>query len=78
MVYKNLVIVSPFLYFLPSIFIPCKVTFMDDYDGIYPIYKSNNGVYLSVCGDKQGKVGAGQGRAARAAAAGGHARCHFY
>jgi len=33
---------------------------MDDYDGIYPIYKSNNGVCLSVCGDKQGKVGAGQ------------------
>jgi len=52
MVYKNLVIVSPFLYFLPSIFLPCKVTFMDDYDGIYPIYKSNNGVCLSVCGDK--------------------------
>jgi ribosomal protein S5 len=38
---------------------------MDDYDGIYPIYKSNNGVYLSVCGDKQGRVGAGQGRAGR-------------
>jgi vacuolar protein-sorting-associated protein 4 len=24
----------PFLFFLPSIFLPCKDTFMDDYDGI--------------------------------------------
>jgi hypothetical protein len=24
----------PFLYFLPSPFLPCKVTFMDDYDRI--------------------------------------------
>jgi hypothetical protein len=30
------------------------------------------------CGDKQGKAGVGQGRAARAAAAGGRVRCHFY
>jgi len=29
-------------------------------------------------GDKQGKARAGQGRVARAAAAGGRARCHFY
>jgi hypothetical protein len=33
---------------------------------------------VSVCGDKQGRAGVGQGRAARAAAAGGRARCHFY
>jgi len=33
----------------------------------YLIYKSNSGVCLSVCGDKQGKAGAGQGRAARVA-----------
>jgi hypothetical protein len=25
----------PFLSFLPSFFLPCKDTFMDDYDGIY-------------------------------------------
>jgi hypothetical protein len=25
----------PFLSFLPSPFLPCKNTFMDDYDGIY-------------------------------------------
>jgi hypothetical protein len=24
----------PFLYFLPNLFLPCKNTFMDDYDGI--------------------------------------------
>jgi hypothetical protein len=24
----------PFLFFLPSPFLPCKNTFMDDYDGI--------------------------------------------
>jgi len=30
------------------------------------------------CGDKQGKAGAGQGRAARAAVVGGRTRCHFY
>jgi len=29
-------------------------------------------------GDKQGKAGVGQGRATRAATAGGRARCHFY
>ncbi len=29
-------------------------------------------------GDKQGRAGGGQGKAARAIAAGGHARCHFY
>ncbi len=29
-----------------------------------------------ICGDKQGRAGARQGR--RAAAAGGRARCHFY
>jgi len=29
-------------------------------------------------GDKQGKAGAGQGRAAKAAAAGGRAKCLFY
>jgi len=29
-------------------------------------------------GDKQGRAGAGQGRAARVAATGGRARCHFY
>jgi hypothetical protein len=28
---------------------------------INPIYKSNSGVCLSVCGDKQGRAGAGQG-----------------
>ncbi len=31
-----------------------------------------------VCGDKQGRVGAGQGKAARATAARGRTRCHFY
>jgi hypothetical protein len=25
----------PFLFFSPSPFLPCKYTFMDDYDGIY-------------------------------------------
>jgi hypothetical protein len=25
----------PILSFLPSLFVPCKYTFMDDYDGIY-------------------------------------------
>jgi len=29
-------------------------------------------------GDKQGRAGAGQGRAARAVVAGGRVRCHFY
>jgi len=24
----------PFLFFLPTLFLPCKDTFMDDYDGI--------------------------------------------
>jgi hypothetical protein len=33
-VYQNLVTTSPFLSFLPSHFLPCKDTFMDDYDGI--------------------------------------------
>ncbi len=32
----------------------------------YPIYKSNSGVCLSICGDKQGRAGQGQGRVARA------------
>jgi hypothetical protein len=39
-----------FIYFLPSLFLPCKDTFMDDYDGIYncnglkysPLKKINN------------------------------------
>jgi hypothetical protein len=26
---------SPFLFFLPNLCLPCKNTFMDDYDGIY-------------------------------------------
>jgi hypothetical protein len=35
-VYQNLVTTSPFfLSFLPSHFLPCKSTFMDDYDRIY-------------------------------------------
>jgi len=33
-VYQNLVTTSPFSIFLPSLFLPCKETFMDDYDGI--------------------------------------------
>jgi hypothetical protein len=33
-VYQNLVITSPFSIFLPHPFLPCKNTFMDDYDGI--------------------------------------------
>jgi hypothetical protein len=40
---------------------------------INPIYKSNSGVCLSICGDKQGRAGARQGRAGQggqAAAAG--------
>jgi hypothetical protein len=34
-VYQNLITSSPFFVFLPSPLIPCKDTFMDDYDGIY-------------------------------------------
>jgi len=34
-VYKNLSQRHPFLSCLPSIFLPCKDTFMDNYDGIY-------------------------------------------
>jgi hypothetical protein len=33
-VYQNLVTTSLFLSFLPNLFLPCKNTFMDDYDGI--------------------------------------------
>ncbi len=34
-VYQNLSQCHPFLSFLPSSFLPCKNTFMDDYDGIH-------------------------------------------
>ncbi len=35
-VYQNLVTMSPFfLSFLPSLLLSCKITLMDDYDGIY-------------------------------------------
>jgi len=33
---------------------------------------------VSICGDKHGRAREGQGRVAKAAAAGGRARCHFY
>jgi hypothetical protein len=33
-VYQNLVTMSLFSVFLPSFFLPCKDTFMNDYDGI--------------------------------------------
>jgi hypothetical protein len=33
-VYQNFVTCHPFLSFLSSPFLPCKDTFMDDYDGI--------------------------------------------
>jgi len=33
-VYQNLVATLFFLYFLPSPFLPCFNTFVDDYDGI--------------------------------------------
>jgi len=33
-VYQNLITMSLFLSFLFSPFLPCKVIFMDDYDGI--------------------------------------------
>jgi hypothetical protein len=33
---------------------------------VYPIYKSKHGVCLFVCGDKQGRAGAGQGKAGQA------------
>jgi len=34
-VYKNLVTTLFFLSFLPSFLLSCKITLMDDYDGIY-------------------------------------------
>jgi uncharacterized protein YukJ len=33
-VYQNLITTSHFLVFLPSFFFPCKITFMDNHDGI--------------------------------------------
>jgi hypothetical protein len=34
-VYQNLITMSPYFWsFLPSFFLPCKGTFMDNYDGI--------------------------------------------